>query len=213
MKLPSATSVIIAGVSGVVAVKASAFLRSIVNYEIIPGYICGSGSIGNNICRFGSVGKIGIPLCAERIDWIQPLKPAFTFLGAGISYLNTLPNDLLGFKEKSLLNVTFNAIGEELFCRGLIQHVLVRNIQAEILEKLSTNHEILVNHPIAKITRIAAASIVFGLLHTPLWECGYGGTIPQIAGGVIFGTLAETNCGLISSTLAHITANLIVYNS
>jgi membrane protease YdiL (CAAX protease family) len=175
---------------------------------MVPGFVCGSGLIGDNICRFGSVGQASIP-CAERIDWLQPLKPTFNFLGSSVSCVSGLPSYLLGFTEKSILNVSLMAIGEELVCRGLVQNVLMRKLQKKIVVQFSKN-EALVDHPIMKISRIAAASIIFGLMHTRVWECGYGGTIPEIAGGIIFGILAETKYGLVGSSLAHTAANLII---
>jgi hypothetical protein len=196
--------------SGITAVKVAAFLRSTMSHGMIPGIICGSGSIGDNICRLGSVGKAGIGLCVERMDWIQPLKPPLRFLSAAVNIISSSPAYLLGFTEKGVLNIALNAIGEELFYRELVQRVILRNIQGKILSQSGSNSETLVDHPIAKIARIAAASIIFGLMHTYKWECGYGGTIPEAAGGVIFGILAETKYGLPSSSLAHITVNLII---
>jgi hypothetical protein len=200
---------IAAGLSGITAVKIADFLRSAISYKLIPGFICGSNSTGDAVCRYGSVGEMAIPLCVERINSIQPLKPIFTFLGTTVNCISSFPSYLLGLTEKSLLNIAFNATGEELFCRGLIQRVLIRNAQEKILKRLSPNYGNLVDHSLVKATRIIAASIIFGLLHTRVWECRFGGTIPEIAGGIIFGVLAESRYGLTSSALAHTIANLI----
>lgn len=199
----------VSSLSAVTAVKTAGYLKSYVSNGMIAGLICGSGSFGNNICQFGSIGKANFPLCAERIDWLQSFKPVFYFLGSSVSCASALPSYLLGFTKKSILNVSLMALGEELVCRGLIQNVLMRKLQQRIVVQFSKN-EALVDHPIMKISRISAASIVFGLMHAHLWECGHGGTIPELAGGIIFGILAETKYGLVGSSLAHTAANLII---
>jgi membrane protease YdiL (CAAX protease family) len=199
---------IVSSLSGFGAVKVADFLRSTVSGNIINGFLCGPNSLIK--CRFGLTGVPASSFCAEKIVLLKPLKSTFTFLGTAVNCVSEFPSYVLGFSEKSLLNVSLSAAGEELFCRGLVQRKLFRDIQVKILQKISANPESLVDHPIAKITRIAAASILFGLMHTRVWECRNGGTIPEIAAGVIFGILAETNYGLAGATLAHITANLLI---
>lgn len=202
---------VVSGFSALTAVKVASFLRSSMSNDVVPALICGSGLERESICHFGSAGKIGLFVCAERIDWLQLLKPSFKHVAKAVSSLSALPSLLLGFSEDSLLNISLLAIGEELFNRGLVQQVYLRELQKNIIKKFSDNEENLVDHPISKVTRIVVSSIIFGLMHTKAWECGYGGAIPEIAGGIIFGLLAE-EYGLTSSSLAHISANLIILN-
>jgi membrane protease YdiL (CAAX protease family) len=200
----------ITGLSSISAVKIAAYLRSVITKNFIPGFVCGPTTTGDTICRYGSVGKMAIPVCAERIHSIQPLKPIFDFIGAAVNRLSSYPAYLSGFAENSLLNTAFLATGEELFCRVLIQRVLIRKAQEQVLKRLSPNYKNLIDHSLMKATRICAASIIFGLLHTKAWQCGYGGTIPEITGGIVFGALAESKYGLIGASLSHTLANAII---
>jgi membrane protease YdiL (CAAX protease family) len=200
----------LSGLSGVSTVRFADYLRFKATRDTAIGFMCGKESMGRSVCLLGTTGKIGVPFCAERVSWLQPAKPILAHLGTRIHDISEFPSRFFQLSENSVVNITLGAAGEELFIHGFVQQYLLRKLQAKILQKISPQHEKLVDHPLAKASRIAASSLLFGLMHTDNWECRYGGTIPEIAAGIVFGTLAETRVGLVGSTIAHTVANLLI---
>lgn len=192
-------------VSGVAAIKGAVSLRTTMAADLVPGLICGPDE--NTLCRFGSVGTEGLPFCAEKIDWLQPFKPTLQYTGKSVSFAGEFSGYVVGASVNNPLTIAISATFEELLCRGFLQRGIFRELPRCIISKISPKHASLVDHPIAKATQIVASSIIFGLLHTKKWECGYGGTIQEMAGGMIFGIIAETRFGLLGSSFAHTVAN------
>lgn len=192
------------GLGGVVAAQYSHILGPFVSKNCMSGIICDA----NATCSFGSIGPNAL-FCAERIQFIQPVKPLFKYVASNTGRLFSVPNALFAnTKLAGLTEVPFSAFGEEVISRGFIQCVCIRGLQERVLKLLSPDHKNLIDHPITIASRVFAASIIFGLLHTELWECTLGGTTPQIFGGIIFGLLAEKS--IIGATVAHTLANWII---
>ena len=104
--------------------------------------------------------------CAERVDWIDSFQPALENISLFIQNSIAYPFKLLGLDPQTTMPYSLVpfAIGEELFSRGFVQNGLLR-ILPKAIEWFSSTKG-LVDHPIARIARVAISSGFFALLHT-----------------------------------------------
>ena len=149
--------------------------------------------------------------CAERIDWIDSFKPALENTSSLVQNSVAYPFKLLDLDPQATMPYSLApfAISEELFCRGFVQNGLLRALPRKAIEWFSPTKGHLVDHPIARIARVAISAGFFALLHTNKWECVRGGTLPQLVAGAIFATIGEYS--LFGACLAHVAKNLTIY--
>lgn len=199
--------------AGVGARKAADYITSFAQKRFIPAYICIPYTTMLNeksvVCFEDYAGK-PLPFCADRINWIQPMRDFIQELAVQNSDTLELFNisNLLGI-ENDHLNIILKATVEEVVFRKVIQKLVLRELPRKIINKISPKHANIVDHKAAKAMQIAISAILFGLMHTNQWKCHKGGAIPAIFAGAIFGLVAETS-SVAGASLAHIVANYLI---
>lgn len=93
---------------------------------------------------------------------------------------------------------------EEVEFRWLIQDVILKKLPKKILEHVAPEHLDKLNSNLAKISRVAATSLLFANCHLSSLECSQGGGIPQLVGGLLYGLIYEyTELSLIGCINLH----------
>jgi uncharacterized protein len=98
----------------------------------------------------------------------------------------------------AFLVALYSGIGEEALFRGALQPWLVRFIESQIQSP-----------ELSLVLGISGASVIFGLLHTPLVKELRPWTLLAIVMGFVFGALAAYSESLVPAILAHSTINFL----
>lgn len=120
-------------------------------------------------------------------------------------------NDKLGslFGNTLAGGIMIPAICEEVQFRWFIQEVVFHTLPKKILEKIAPDLTYLVDSLPARISRVAAAAIIFSLIHAHALECSNGGGISQLIGGLLYGAMYEcSDYTIVHNVNAHIFFNL-----
>ncbi len=156
-------------------------------------------------------------------------KISFALSKYGICFGNVLPKTVVDYLWKIELNIgTFNskistlfpnnvimttfikAFCEEIEFRWFVQHIVLKKLPEKILGLISPELTKCVDSTPARITRIAAASLIFALIHAHTLECDKGGGLSQLIGGILYGTLCEYSDSIVHGINLHIIYNLFV---
>lgn len=118
---------------------------------------------------------------------------------AGIKSLSILARSLIKVNHSSVRVLGSNlasttvvpAVCEEVEFRWLLQKLILKELPEAALRHVAPEYAHLVDSQAARICRIAAASLLFAYCHVSVLDCGSGGGISQLVGGILYGTLYE----------------------
>lgn len=162
--------------------------------------------------------KLALPnFCAEKVFGKRLQEILHGYVNQPVRNLRELsasffPTNLFvdDFSPKPI-DVTEAIVGvslEELISRELIQNQLLKNIPKKILARWSPDHQHLIDHKIAMISRVVLSSTIFALIHTGSWDCSPGGGLSYpFLGGILLGSLKEITGSTILTTAVHFECN------
>jgi membrane protease YdiL (CAAX protease family) len=103
-----------------------------------------------------------------------------------------------------------SAACEEIEFRWFLQEVLLRKLPKAALQKIAPRLTEMVDSLPARISRVAAASLLFALCHSQVLDCSAGGGIGQLMGGLFYGAIYEYTGSLSTCTTMHFLYNVFV---
>lgn len=141
-------------------------------------------------------------------NFISPKKNALGNIGSPLGVINSMIGSIFGSNITS--NILIPAVCEEVESRWFVQEIILRYLPKKIIEKISPDLVHMVDSLPARITRVAAAALIFALLHAHALECSTGGGVAQLIGGLLYSGLYEYhNNSLIHCVNLHVLYNLI----
>ena len=131
--------------------------------------------------------------CIREVISKTITEPAMITKGMASFFLPSIGNST---------DLLYGCAVEEIICRGLIQEGLLRRLPHRALQKIAPDYAHLTDHPIARISRVALASLVFALVHVDKIDSPVS-VLPQFCSGLIFGTTYEMTRSLKIPILTH----------
>jgi len=151
------------------------------------------------------------PFCLERYDWLDSFKPIFETLG---TFVHSVPATAFKYFESNpVARLPFSLIpfaaAEEIFARGFIQNGLLRGLPKKIIEWVSPNKSLWIDHAVTRSARIIISAGLFALMHTRKWDCSAGGGLAEFLSGLVYSTIGEFS--VVGACAAHASSNLMHY--
>lgn len=144
-------------------------------------------------------------------NFITPAgKKQLEYIGSSLGELHLRIGSIFGKNIGS--QVLIPALCEEIEFRWFVQEVLLRKLPKAVLQTIAPKLTELVDSFPARITRVAAAALLFALCHPSVLDCPQGGgaSYPLLT-GLILGTTYEFTSSLSTCAYVHFFNNSIAY--
>jgi membrane protease YdiL (CAAX protease family) len=136
------------------------------------------------------------------INWVASLVNPLARLNNKIGHL---------FGSNITASIFVPALCEELEFRWFLQDILLKKLPKKVIEKIAPDMANIVDSMPARISRVAAAALIFAICHTHALDCAEGGGMEQLVGGLLYGALYEfAENSLVNCINLHCIYNLVV---